>query len=223
MLAVGILSSSTGLLFSPPPAKIGGGAGDLSRQAVLRGAFALALGSTAPAAFASEGDLAKQGGLGGRPATLGSDGISAYEQLKLDKALEELAEPFAIAGPNIKPTIDLLLSSTLPKVRNSQLDAIDTSKISVATQSLLGLATDDSSLEEQAKSMVKLGSNLIKAVEKGDEGAAAMAAIALANELTEYAYEYGGKERPLPPLRAGQPEVYTPGPRRELPVSGKTL
>ena len=195
-----------------------------SRRALVHGAAAAAtLGAIAPA-LATEGDLAQQKlQLGSQSSSLGSAGISAYEQLKLDKALTELAEPFELAGSNIKPTIELLLTSTLPKVRDSKLDLIDTNKISVATESLLGLATDDASLETQAASMVKLGSKLITAVQRKDEGAAALAATALAEELTDFAYEYGGKERPLPPLRAGQPVVYTPGARKELPVSGKTL
>ena len=71
--------------------------------------------------------------------------------------------------------------------------------------------------------MVKLGSKLTAAVQKRDEGAAAMAAISLANELTDFVYEYDGKDRPLPELREGQPQIYTPGLRRELPVSGKTI
>lgn len=196
-----------------------------SRRALIHGTAAVTLGNVvASPALATEGDLAQQKAvLGSQSASLGSNGISAYEKLKLEKALSELSEPAAIAGDNIKPTIELLLTSTLPKVRDSKLDLIDTNKISVATESLLGLSTDDSSLENQAASMVKLGSKLIKAVQQKDEGAAALAATALAEELTDFAYEYGGKERPLPPLRAGQPVVYTPGARKELPVSGKTL
>ena len=105
--------------------------------------------STLPV-LAEEGELAKQGAMGGRPSSLGSAGISAYEQLKLDKALDDLKEPAAIASANIKPTIDLLLTSTLPKVRDAKLDAIDTEKITVATTSLLGLATSDGSLQTRA-------------------------------------------------------------------------
>ena len=138
-----------------------------SRRALVNGAAAATLGSIvnpARQALATEGDLAQQRAvLGSQAASLGSAGISAYEKLKLEKALAELTEPFDAAGSNIKPTIELLLTSTLPKVRDSKLDLIDTDKISVATESLLGLATDDSSLEAQASSMVKLGSKLITA------------------------------------------------------------
>ena len=199
-----------------------------SRRAALHGAAAAAVASLAQTAHAEEGDLAKQGAMGGRVGTLGSKGISAYEQLKLDKALGELKEASEVAGPNIKPTIELLLTSTLPKVRDENFAAIDTEKISIATNSLLGLAdaggaNSDSSLQAQAESMVKLGAKLIAAVNKRDEGAAAMASVSLANELTDFAYEYGGKDRPLPEMRVGFPAPYTPGLRRELPVSGKTI
>ena len=156
-----------------------------SRRAVLHGAAATAVGCLVPtqAVNAEEGALAKQGAMGGRSVSLGSKGISAYEQLKLDKALDELKEANDIAGPNIKPTIELLLTSTLPKVREENFGAIDTEKISVATNSLLALADADTSLQPQAESMVKLGTKLIAAVAKRDEGAAALVSVSLANEL----------------------------------------
>ena len=68
-----------------------------TRRVVLRSAAAVsAVGVAAPAALADAGEFAKQG-LSSRDASLGSNGISAYESMKLDNALSELAEPVASA------------------------------------------------------------------------------------------------------------------------------
>ena len=84
-MLLGLLALVPSLLVSPPA----GGGDQLSRRVLLRGAAASVL-TVSAAANAEDfgGEFAKQGlGFQERPSSLGSAGISAYQQLKLQTAL----------------------------------------------------------------------------------------------------------------------------------------
>lgn len=106
-MLLGLLALVPSLLVSPPA----GGGDQLSRRVLLRGAAASVL-TVSAAANAEDfgGEFAKQGlGFQERPSSLGSAGISAYQQLKLQTALDDLAAPAADAPSSLKPTLEVSL------------------------------------------------------------------------------------------------------------------
>ena len=61
----------------------------------------------------------------------------------------------------------------------------------------MALASGNESFEGQAASIGKRSATLLGAAKKGDEGAAAMAVIKLADEVADFAYGWVNSDRPL--------------------------
>ena len=148
----------------------------------------------------------------------GSGGLSSYNELKLTNALKELAG--APVAAEIKPSVDVI-SSALPLITQNKVP--DGAKISQASAALANLVlTED--LQTQAASLVKKSADIRAAIVKADANAAAIAATAFVDELTDFCYSYEGAEKPLAELRMGAPPVFDAERKKiDLPVSGRTL
>jgi len=175
----------------------------LGRQALLKGAFAAAaLGSlplTTTAAEPFSGAYAKVGGgpLSDRPNNLGSAGISAYEKMKIETALTDLADARSAANdPKLAVTIDSF-TKAVKAVKDSALDNVDSASLTAASSQLAAIATGSERFEGQAASIDKRGSSLLAAIKKRDAGAAAGAAIKLTDELADFGFAWANSERPL--------------------------
>ena len=202
------------------------------RQALLRGvpaaaAAALSVVSPTPALADKEpftGDFAKQGVPGGRMFELSSGGISSYQKLQLENGLAELAKPAATATGQVKDALDALLS-TLPRVSDSSIAESDVKRVLLAANELKSLASSGAEgLKAIAESIVTKSTAFEAAIKKKDSKKLAEVAIALADLTTDFAYAAAQEEKPLAPLRNGQPLAYDPNKERiDLPVSGKTI
>ena len=182
----------------------------LDRRALLHGVSRASAAAAAvailPPVIAEEQFVAKRA----RDATelKGSGGLSSYNELKLTNALKELAG--APVAAEIKP---LITQNKVP----------DGAKISQASAALANLVlTED--LQTQAASLVKKSADIRAAIVKADANAAAIAATAFVDELTDFCYSYEGAEKPLAELRMGAPPVFDAERKKiDLPVSGRTL
>lgn len=189
-------------------------------QPLSRGAFVR--GVTATAAIAAQSPALAAEFVAKRATDVsqivGSGGLSAYNELKLASALKELAG--APASADIKASVDMI-TSALRLINDNKVP--DVSEISQATDSLKSLVlTDD--LQTQVASIAGKIAGIRSAISKTDANAAAIAAVALSDELTEFCYAYDGAEKPLAELRNGVPAVYDRDRKSiELPVSGKGL
>lgn len=192
----------------------------LSRGALLRGVTsttaAVAAATSLPPVFAADEFVAKR-------ATdvsqiVGSGGLSAYNEMKLDSALKELAD--APASTEIKASVDAI-SQALLLIKQNKVP--DVSKILQATEAITSLVlTDD--LQAQAASLSKQVGGIRAAITKTDANAAAVAATALSDGLTDFCYTYSSAEKPLAEMRQGTPAVYDKNRAQiELPVSGKRI
>jgi len=171
------------------------------------------------------GDFAKQGMPGGRMFELSSGGISAYQKLKLENALAELAKPAATATGQVKPALEAFLT-TLPRVSSSSIAESDVKRCSLAANELSGLASSaqGDGLKATADSILKQSAAFEAAIQKKDSKKLAEAAISLADLLTDFAYAASQEEKPLAPLRNGAPLAFDPDKKRfDMPVSGKTI
>lgn len=192
----------------------------LDRRALLHGVSRASAAAAAvailPPVIAEEQFVAKRA----RDATelKGSGGLSSYNELKLTNALKELAG--APVAAEIKPSVDVI-SSALPLITQNKVP--DGAKISQASAALANLVlTED--LQTQAASLVKKSADIRAAIVKADANAAAIAATAFVDELTDFCYSYEGAEKPLAELRMGAPPVFDAERKKiDLPVSGRTL
>lgn len=177
-----------------------------TRREVLRStAAAGALGLSPFAALADEpfSQAGTKMGMnyGSRPQGLGSRGISAFEELKLDAALSDLSEPAAAADAQLKPLLNDYLAA-MRLVRSSQLAAVDAAKLEQAASALAKLTSGVSGFEEPVAIVEKKGAELLAARSRDDEGKAAVAAIALGDALTDVAYQWAAADRPAVPKTA---------------------
>ena len=155
-------------------------------QAVAVGLFSVPLAANAEEQFS--GAYAKMSAPGGRPEGLGSAGISAYEKLKIEKAVADLAEGMSAANdPKLLPTLDYF-SKLFAAVKESELQRVDAGSVEKAAGNIAALASGNERFESQAASIGKRTAALSAAAKKGDEGAAATAAIKLADELADFAF-----------------------------------
>jgi len=240
-----LLALPTAFHFQLPPRD---GPGQLTRrQALLRGLPAAAAAFSAQPALAEfltlekaqaqaaraqsgavegrepfSGDYAKQGGLGGRSFDLGASGISAYQKLQLETALSELAKPLATSSAGLKDVIEVF-TSTLPRVSDASIAESEVQRLLRAADALSGLSQDNDGLKATSDSVVTQSQAFESAIKKKDTKKLAVAAIALADLLTDYAYVANQAEKPLAPLREA-PLAYDPDRKRiDLPVSGKSI
>jgi len=141
-----------------------------------------------------------------RPHGVASEELSAYEVLaqfdkalfdkgtstndKLDKAIGELSAPDAAAADvQLKPILDDYLTA-IRLVRSSQLAAVDPAKLEKATRALAKATFSSASFETLLAAVQEQSSELLAAQSSGDQGKAALAAVVLANALTDVAYEW---------------------------------
>ena len=217
-----LLIVAPAMAFKPPS--------PLTRRQALLGvpaAAALSVVSPTPALADKEpftGDFAKQGVPGGRMFELSSGGISSYQKLQLENGLAELAKPAATATGQVKDALDALLS-TLPRVSDSSIAESDVKRVQLAANELSSLASSGAEgLKAIAESILTKSAAFEAAIQKKDSKKLAEAAIALADLTTDFAYAAAQEEKPLAPLRNGQPLAYDPDKKRiDLPVSGKTI
>lgn len=188
----------------------------IGRAALIRGAAAAAATATLPPAFAEEKFVAKRAQ---DVAELkGSGGLSSYNSMKLNSALKDLAE--APVAADIKPSVDVI-SAALPLIMEEKVP--DSAKVAAATDALANLVLTPN-LQERATSINKQSAGIKAAIARTDANAAAIAATALADELTDFCYSYEGAQKPLAELRNGAPPAYDKSKVAiELPVSGKSL
>ena len=193
----------------------------IGRQAALKGAAAAAFLPALPA-FADYGEFTKQASLGGRMFAVGSPGISAYQKLQLDNALNEFTEPTANTPADVKLVLEEF-GATLPRVSTQEIDKNDLDRISKASSALVKLSTGEA-LETLAAKIAKGSSALDAALKKSDSKASAAAAIVMAVALTDYAYTSAALEKPLAALREA-PLAYDRDKAGSvsMPVSGKTI
>lgn len=205
-----------------------GGLSQLGRGAVVRAASAAAVGgllAAVPAgrALAEEvanpfsGATAKQGlNYGSRPQGLGSEGISSYEKMKLDEATANLADAAKLAAGDaaLSPALGAY-AKALPLVSTSTpaaplLGQVDGARLEAASGALADLSRGNDSLGKQAEALGKSTAKLVSSCARNDGGGAAVAAIALADQLTDFTYEWSATPKPevlkeitgQPPLRA---------------------
>ena len=153
--------------------------------------------------------------------SLGSSGISSYEKLKLDTAIDELAAAMAASESSaLKPSLEayaealkLIANSKASKETASQLDAASSLLTETATS-----GTSKESLLAQAASVEKKSRSTAASC-GGDVGAAAVAGTKLADELTDLAYSWAAAVRPLQEVTIGQPALKPAGGYKEN-VSG---
>jgi len=141
--------------------------------------------------------------------SLGSDGLSSFEALKLREALKELSEAMEVAKATaLKPIGDSYLG-VFQEVLESQIQAISTSKIQSTGDELLRVAASSGkeSYGMEARSIEKSGNALVAACAKKDVGAAAKTATKLATEMTDLAYEWTATEKPLAEITGGTPAL----------------
>ena len=99
----------------------------------------------------------------------------------------------------------------------------DGAKIAAAADALQNLVLTEE-LKAQVASLGKSSAGIRAGISKSDANLAAVAATALADELTDFCYAYDGAEKPLAELRKGFPAVYDRDKAKiDLPVSGKSL
>ena len=169
-----------------------------------------------------KGDFAKQGMPGGRMFELSSGGISAYQKLKLETGLADLAKPAATATGDLKDALEAFLT-TLPRVSSSSIAESDVKRVLAAANQLSALAADSESLKATAESILKKSTAFEAAIKKDDSKKLAEASIALADLLTDFAYVVLNEDKPLAPLRLA-PLAFDPDKKRfDMPVAGKTI
>lgn len=93
----------------------------------------------------------------------------------------------------------------LPIIKASELDQISAKSVTAAAAEVMTFSAGDSALEAQAESIGKRSATLLSACKKRDPGAAAIAAIKLADDLADIAYSWGSTERPLASIQSGTP------------------
>lgn len=174
----------------------------LTRRSALRGAVAsFALPASALAVDAS----------------LGSNGISSYEKLKLDTANKELAEGIAAAQQSVLKTGLDAYATALKSIADSQVTKATASNLDAASSTLKESATggtDNAALLAQVASIEQRTRTTSAACvkgEKGDPGPAAVQAAKLADELTDLAYAWTAAVRPLQEVTSGQPGLKPAG------------
>jgi len=177
-----------------------------SRKVVLQHTAAAAFSLlSVPRCHADEpfsGSYAKQG-ITSNSIALGSKGISAYEKLKVDGAIKDLAEAVAAANDaKLTPTLNYF-AALLPLVKEEKLDRIEEKSIQLAVDNLVALASGNESFEGQAASIGKRSATLLGACKKGDEGGAALAVVKLATELADFAFGWASSDRPLKAIDTG--------------------
>jgi len=188
----------------------------LGRGVFVRSAAAAAAAATVPPAFAEDKFVAKRAT--DVAQVVGTGGLSSYNEMKLKNALKELAD--APVPADIKRSVDEI-STTLPLITQSQVP--NSAQIAQATDAIANLVLT-AELQTQAASLVKQSTSIRTAIGKGDANAAAIAATALTEEMTEFCYSYEGAQKPLAELRNGSPAVFDRERTKiDLPVSGKTL
>jgi hypothetical protein len=188
----------------------------LSRRALIRGAAAGAAASALPA-FGKEPEF-KDKRATDAAQLVGSGGLSSYNSLKLTNALKELSD--APRTADIKPSVDAI-STALPLIQEKRVP--DQALVSQAIDALAQLVLT-AELQAQVASLGKQSASLRAGIGKGDANAAAVAATALVDELTDFCYSYEGAQKPLAELRKGAPAVFDKTRTKiELPVSGKSL
>ena len=169
-----------------------------------------------------KGDFAKQGMPGGRMFELSSGGISAYQKLKPETGLADLAKPAATATGDLKDALEAFLT-TLPRVSSSSIAESDVKRVLAAANQLSALAADSESLKATAESILKKSTAFEAAIKKDDSKKLAEASIALADLLTDFAYVVLNEDKPLAPLRLA-PLAFDPDKKRfDMPVAGKTI
>jgi hypothetical protein len=185
-----------------------------SRRAVLaRGVAGAAAAAALPAFAAKDEFVAKR-------ATdvvqiRGSGGLSSYNEMKLTSALKELADAPAPAA--IKTSVDDI-SGSLVLIKDNKVP--DVSKISQATDAITSLVlTED--LQASAASFAKNIGGIQAAIGKTDANAAAIAATALIDGLTDFCYSYDGAEKPLAELRKGTPAMIKAPPKNPYDPRGQ--
>jgi len=145
-------------------------------------------------------------GFSSRPVDLGSNGISAYQKMKLDQALGDLAEPMGSADATLKPTLEAY-AKLIRAVESEQLAEVTESALSSAGAALADLSAG-SSLSGAAESIGKTGQQVAAAVAKKDISTAAKAALSLGDEVTDFAYAWASADRPVAPKTAiGAPSL----------------
>ena len=178
----------------------------LSRQQLIRSSAAASVATFGRAAWATPGDFTKQGlPSGPGSVSLGSDGISAYEEMKLDKAVKELEEVKGVAPASLQPVLDSF-GALNKQVRNREgLKTISAAKLEAASASLTALAASNENLLAQSEEITKLGLQVGVSAGKGDVGKSAKALSGLIDTLVDFGYAFKGNpdERPLAEYRPG--------------------
>ena len=193
----------------------------ISRKALLHSAVSLAAlpqlshardteerGFRSTQAFTETyGTSASLGGFSDRPSNLGSVGISAYQKMKLDQALGDLAEPTAAADATLKPTLEAY-AKLIRAVEAERLSEVTEAAFNSAGSALADLSATSPSLSGMVDSIGKKGQLVSAAAKKGDISAAAKAALSLGDEVTDFAYAFAAADRPVAPKTAlGAPDL----------------
>ena len=178
----------------------------VSREQFIRTSVAVSIATLGGrAATATPGDYTKQGISSGSAVAMGSDGISAYQSMVLDKTVKELDEVKDAAAGSLKPVLDAFGELAKQVRDNDGLKTIDGAKLEATSASLATLAAGNEGLLAQSQVISKLGLQVGVAAKKGDVGATAKAATGLLDNLVDFGYSFKGisDERPLAEYREG--------------------
>lgn len=144
-----------------------------------------------------------------RPNNLGSAGISAYQKMKINQALEDLAVPIAVAGASVKPTLEAY-ARLLSAIGAERLDLATEKAVRSVGVELASVSAGSEALSGMADSIGKKALAVSAAAGKKDASAAATAALKLSDEVTDFAYAFNGAagDRPVVPKTAiGAPDL----------------
>jgi hypothetical protein len=139
--------------------------------------------------------------------SLGSNGISSYEKLKLDTANGELAEAIiASKSSALKSSLEAY-AAALNAIANSQATKDTASRLNAASLLLVESSASESKFADQIATIEKQSRSTAAACAKADVGAAALAGTKLGDALTDLAFGWTATVRPLQEITIGQPDL----------------